>query len=166
MALKRITPGLTDKTLVTSKQKLYSDIDLSFKVKSGSLNEEGVRQGDVFKKTDVAAVIQSVETILLTNHLEKPYRPFFGANIRSMLFELDANYSESAIREQITKAVEKDEPRAKITEVRFYSGNEQIPRGAQNIRSFADNSVYIQVEFRILNSEETFTAAVNMNRLR
>lgn len=87
MALKRVTPGLTDTTLVTGKKIRNSDIDLTFNTKAGALNEEGVMQGDIYKKHDAAAVIQAVENILLTNHFEKPFNPFFGGNLRAMLFE-------------------------------------------------------------------------------
>ena len=126
MPLKRTTPDLSNsKTLVTGKSREYSDIDLSFTPKPGSLvywiryvapdyrvelyaDQDKVfsseqeaeeyaekvvlldpgdykvftkRVGDIYKKQDVAAVIQSVGNILLTNHNEKPFDPFFGGNI-------------------------------------------------------------------------------------
>ena len=65
--IKRITPGFTDKTLVTKKQKFYKDINLAFLPKRGIIDFDGVRQGAIFKKVDVAAVVQSLTTILLTN---------------------------------------------------------------------------------------------------
>ena len=49
MALRRITPGLTDKTLVTKKQKFYKDVDLAFLPKIGAVDSDGVRRGDVYK---------------------------------------------------------------------------------------------------------------------
>ena len=111
MALKRVTPGKTDTTLVTGKQKEYKDLDLTFSAKPGSLNEDGVQQGDLYKKTDAAAVIQSVENILLTNRLEKPFNPTYGANLRAMLFDMVETYSERIIRNQIINALQRDEPR-------------------------------------------------------
>lgn len=166
MALKRVTPGLTDTTLVTGKKIQYTDVDLGFNAKPGAENEQGVMQGDVYKKTDNAAVIQAVENILLTNHYEKPFNLFYGANLRAMLFETVENYSETLVREMITNAIKRDEPRVEVVDVVFYDGSTAIERGVQSLRDNFRNTVYIKVEFRIENSDGTFTASVNMNRLR
>lgn len=175
MALRRITPGVSDKLVITKKQKLYSDLDLTFAAKTGSLDANGVRKGDVFKKTDTAAVIQSVSNILQTNYFEKPFNPFFGANLRAMLFENMENFSTALITDQIIKAVRDNEPRAEVEEVEFFEDSTVI--GAQQKRiNAADaffytnnkqrNAVTVIVKFRIENSEELVTATVNMNRLR
>ena len=166
MALKRVTPGLKDTTLVTGKKIQYTDVDLGFNAKPGAENEEGVMQGDVYKKTDNAAVIQAVENILLTNHFEKPFNLFYGANLRAMLFETVESYSETLVREMIINAINRDEPRVEVVDVVFYDGKTAIERGVQSLRDNFRNTVYIKVEFRIENSEGTFTASVNMNRLR
>ena len=97
MALKRTTPDLSNsKSLVTGQQKNWVDLDLAFMAKPGSL-VDGVMKGDVYKKKDTAAVMQSVRRIVLTNFYEKPFNPTFGSNVRSMLFETKENYSESTI---------------------------------------------------------------------
>jgi len=165
MALKRVTPGLKDKSLTVGKQKLFSDLDLAFKPKPGTL-VDGVYVGDVYKKTDAAAVIQAVENILLTNFYEKPFEPFYGANIRAMLFETMENYSERFITERITAQVEEFEPRAKIVDISYYEGEDLIPKGVIALSEYAKNSIYIKVEFNIENFTQSFTASVNMNRLR
>ena len=71
--------NLSSSNIISSRTKDYSDVDLSFVPKPN---------GDIFKKTDAAAVKQSVKNIILTNHFEKPFLPFFGGNVRSLLFEL------------------------------------------------------------------------------
>lgn len=169
MALRRITPGLTnDKRLVTGKQIDYKDIDLTFTAKSGSINEQGIRQGDIFKKTDVAAVIQSVENILLTNRLEKPFTPNFGGNLRAMLFDMVESYSERFLKQRIIEALKRDEPRVTVTDVKFYDSEKLVQAGAANVfgRDSLRNTIAIVVEFEIDNSDGVFTARVNMNRLR
>lgn len=175
MALRRITPGVSDKLVITKKQKLYSDLDLTFAAKTGSLDANGVRKGDVFKKTDTAAVIQSVSNILQTNYFEKPFNPFFGANLRAMLFENMENFSTALITDQIIKAVRDNEPRAEVEEVEFFEDSTVIGQQQKRINA-ADaffytnnkqrNAVTVIVKFRIENSEELVTATVNMNRLR
>lgn len=176
MALRRITPGVSDKLVITKKKKNYSDLDLSFTPKSGSLDQAtGLVRGDVFKKTDTAAVIQSVSNILQTNFFEKPFNPFFGANLRAMLFENMENYPTELIRTRVIEAIKKDEPRATVTKVEFFEDSTIIAQTQKRINA-ADaffytnnrqrNAVTVIVYFYIQNSEEILTASVNMNRLR
>jgi len=164
MALQRVTPGLSKGTKVTAKKKFYSDIDLSFTPKVGSPDTEGNFSGDIYKKLDYRAVQQSVENLLLTNTLEKPFEPSFGANLREMLFEHSAEYSVSYLKDRIETSVKRWEPRAVITDVKFYSGEELISAGIANIGSYVNNNVRIVVEFEINN--KGFKTSVNMNRFR
>ena len=181
MALKRVSPGLKDKTLATKRVRKNKDIDLRFQPKPGTVQDpvyrwdprsermvliEGQMIGDIYKKEDAAAVIQSVENILLTNYFEKPYDPYFGANIRAMLFETVENYTEETVRTEIIRAVKKHEPRATVIDVTFWDSNQQLPQGVVILREQIHNTVVIKVEFKIDNYQESFVAKVNMNRLR
>ena len=173
MALKRITPGLSDRTLVTKKQRFYKDVDLAFLPKIGTIDSDGVRRGDVYKKIDVAAVIQSVTTILLTNKYEKPFLPEFGADLRSFLFERIEFYSESVVNNVVRYAIKAYEPRIRVTDVIFtdIAANKQVPKGASSLTYWnaGDESRYaimITVVGQILNTNEFVSIDVNMNRLR
>ena len=75
MALKRIEPGKSDGTLITTVAREYKDLDLSFAPKRGTMFEDGIRRGDVYKKEDIKAIDQSIQNILLTNRYEKPFNP-------------------------------------------------------------------------------------------
>ena len=92
MAVKRIEPGVTDKTLVTTIHKNSVDLDLKFFARRGTMFEDGIRRGDVYKREDLKAIDQSIATILTTNWYEKPFQPKFGANLRQMLFELNTMF--------------------------------------------------------------------------
>lgn len=164
MALQRVTPGLSKGTKVTTKKKLYSDIDLSFTPKSGSPDAEGNYSGDIYKKLDYRAVQQAVENLLLTNTQEKPFQPSFGANLREMMFEPSAEYSISFLTDRIVTSLERWEPRASVTSVEFYSGDELLSAGIANIGSYVSNTVHIVVEFEINN--KGFKTSINMNRFR
>ena len=173
MALRRITPGLTDKTLVTKKQTFYKDVDLAFLPKIGTVDSDGVRRGDVYKKLDAAAVIQSVSTILLTNKNEKPFVPEFGADLRTFLFENINFYSESVISLVVRNAIKKFEPRIRVDDVIFtdLGANKEVPKGATsltywNYGSEGRYAIMITVIGRILNTNEFVSIDVNMNRLR
>jgi phage baseplate assembly protein W len=166
--LKRVTPGLTDKSLVTGKKIEFKDIDLTFAARPGSVNTSGQRQGDVYKKNDVNAVIQAVETILLTNTQEKPFYPSFGANIRASLFDMVESYSERVLREQVIAALERDEPRVVVKDVQFYDGEKMVRKGVASAfeRGSLSNTIALVIIFTVENQEGEFTARVNMNRLR
>lgn len=122
----------------------YSDIDLSFKKR---------RNGDIFKKTDANAVKQAVKNLILTNHYEKPFIPFFGANIRDMLFELGDPFTEFETKQRIKLAIENYEPRAEIIDI------------SCSLVDYA-NSLDISITFRILNTNEIITLETEISRLR
>ena len=167
MALYRATPDMSNSTtLITGKTKKSIDLDLAFMPKPGS-PVDGVMKGDVYKKTDAAAVIQSVRNILLTNYNEKPFDPGFGGNIRSMLFETKENYSEGFMTKKIKRALEKYEKRAIVTNVSYYDDDGmRIIKGAQTVMDYIRNEVRITVEFKLETDGEIYVASVNMNRLR
>jgi len=136
--------NLSNKPIITSQTKTYNDIDLSFKKKT---------TGDVFKKTDAAAVKQSIKNILLTNRLEKPFNPIFGGDLGRFLFSLDTEFDEDDVRDRIITAVSKFEPRASVRRV--------------NVEIAPDfNSVLVDVVFQILATEEQDTLTVSLTRLR
>ena len=57
---------LGSSSIVGARTKVYKDIDLTFAVRPS---------GEIFKKTDAAAVKQAVKNLMLTNYYEKPFQP-------------------------------------------------------------------------------------------
>lgn len=175
MALKRIQPGLTDATLVTTVNKNYKDIDLFFTSKSGTMFEDGIRRGDIYKKVDIKAIDQSIKNILLTNWYEKPFQPFFGADLRRLLFELDTMISEPDVRDLVTEAIEKWEPRVEVLDVDLYFPGEAqpVPKGVANIFFYAsaggettNHTLQVTVYCKLINTGQEIATQVNMNRIR
>ena len=87
--------NLSVSTILTSRKVAYKDIDLTFKNKPS---------GEVFKKQEAAAVKQAVKNLLLTNYGEKPFNPDFGADLRSLLFEL----ADAEIEEEIEPVIDEE----------------------------------------------------------
>ena len=141
-ALSTEDRDLNTTSLVASRNRTYSDIDLTMSLKLG---------GDVYKKNDAAAVKQSVKNLLLTSQNEKPFEPQFGAGLYGMLFELASDYSDMDISETITNAIEYWEPRASVIAVDVTS---------------EDNDLYVYVEFQVVNTGETVTLTTSLSRLR
>ena len=174
MAIKRVEPtNLNRSTLSTTVNKNYKDIDLSFQNKGGTLFEDGVRRGDVYKKVDIRAVEQSMKNILLTNYYEKPFQPLFGTDLRRLLFELETMVSEPQVEDLVRRGVSEWEPRVSISRVETYlPGENMVPKGTSDIFYYAETSgieaqtLLIVIYANIKNTGTEIVTRVNMNRLR
>lgn len=128
-----------------ARERTYSDIDLSFN--PNIINEYG--KGDIYKKLDASSVKQSLKNLILTNKFEKPYRPSFGANLGSKLFELIDELSGNEIIDSIKKTIERYEPRAKILNIKVFSNPN-------------NNSLSVTLEFRIINTSVSETLNMSL----
>jgi len=144
--LSREDGGLNSATtrLITSRNRVYKDVDITFRAKPN---------GELYTKRDAAAVKQAVKNLILTNHFEKPFQPFFGGNIRALLFELADEETEDTVAEQIIDAIEAYEPRANILSINVVSRPDS-------------NSIGITLEFSINNTEEVVIFTTTLSRLR
>jgi len=131
-------------SLVGTRSTDYSDIDLSFTKKSN---------GDIFKKTDAAAVKQAVKTLIQTNFGEKPFNYFFGANIRALLFESVTPDVIDDIDTNIRLAIQNFEPRVRLLDVRVL---DEIDK----------NSINVSIKFKIVNTDEVVVLETAFSRLR
>lgn len=175
MPLKRIEPEGSDVTLVTRLHREYRDIDLTFNRKPGTIFEDGKRRGDVYKKTDVKAIDQSIANILTTNKGEKPFDPGFGSDLRRLLFELNTTIAEDDVRQIVIRSLQRDEPRVEVLDVSIYdTGAEKtVPRGIDNVFFYASGNqgddrytMIVTAYCKILNTDQEIRTSVNMNRLR
>ena len=148
MAIRRVLStedgNLQKSTLISSRTVDYLDIDLTFAKRPS---------GDIYKKKDAAAVKQSIKNLLLTDFYEKPFQPFFGGNLRAMLFELADEDTEDEVEENIINAINKYEPRAEILTISVNVLPDQ-------------NDMRVSVYFKIINTQETVTFTTNLSRLR
>ena len=130
--------------IITSRTQVYRDIDLSFTAKPN---------GELFVKRDAAAVTQALKNLIQTNYFEKPFQPFFGGNIRAMLFELVDEDSEEELAEQIVKSINAYEPRARLLHLDVDVSPDQ-------------NSLGVKIEYQVVNTEEVITFTTSVSRLR
>ena len=136
---------LSGKSIRSSRNTVYSDIDLSL-AKNTTTN-------DIFKKKDAAAVKQAVLNLIQTGRFEKPFRPSFGANIANQLFEWSIEETASDLEDQIKSSIERFEPRAKIRQLIVKSNTER-------------NTLSVFLEFQILNTSEIVSFETSLSRLR
>lgn len=135
---------LQTRSLTTSSNREYSDLDLTFTKKPS---------GDVYKKTNAAAVKQAVKNLLLTTPGEKPFNPYFGGGLNDLLFELANDDTNILLTEYITAAIDNFEPRAKLLSV--------VPDVQPD-----NNTARVRVEFQVVNTSETVVFETTVIRLR
>ena len=107
---------------------LYSDLDITF--------ERHPTTNDVVVKKDSDAIKRSLKNILLTNDFERPFKPNFGANLRTKLFELGNNEIGRRINRSILKDIVSLEPR--VSNVRMTVNEHAFDRNELNITIFYD----------------------------
>lgn len=136
--------NLSNAPLTSSVTRVYKDIDLSFTPRPS---------GDLYKKTDAAAVKQAVKNILMTNRGEKPFLPKYGGNLNDFLFNLSSEFDEFDIEEAVNLAINNYEPRAKVLQVRSKIKPEQ-------------HSIEVEVQFQVISTSEVETTTISLTRLR
>jgi phage baseplate assembly protein W len=137
----QLTPAI-----ISTRARNYSDLDLTFTART---------TGDVFKKTDAAAVKQSVKTILQTNYGERPFQPLFGGNLRARLFENFTDEENAFFIEEAIKEV-----------IAFYEPRARVISAVVNDASVDRNYLGVRVEFQIVNTEEVVVLETNISRIR
>jgi phage baseplate assembly protein W len=133
-----------DQSIRVQRERKYSDLDLVFDARTTT-------DGDLYKKTDAAAVKQAVKNLLLTNRFEKPYRPDYGANLSSLLFELANEDVGEEIIEAVKGAIQRYEPRAKILDIKVTA----------NLNT---NAIAVTIQFRVINTNAVDVLRVNLNQ--
>ena len=133
-------------TVKSSSNREFIDLDLSFTAKGA---------GDLYKKSSVASVKQALRNILMTARTEKPFNPYFGANLQSYLFELMDQGTMSQMENAIIQNIRAFEPRINSETLQV------IPE-----TSVDGNSVTLTIIFNIVNSNQSVEFTTRLNRLR
>lgn len=125
----------------------YVDLDLSLSIKPKSK--------DVYSLKEAESVKQALKILIMTNQGEKPFSPYFGANIPSYLFELADSHTVSDIETHIRSSILSYEPR--------------IDSKSLRISAVADpdlNAINIDIIFQIINTTRDIEFTTRLNRLR
>lgn len=129
----------------TRNTRTYSDLDLNFIASPTT--------GDVSKKYDENAIKQSVKNLIMTNHYERPFHPEIGSQVMGLLFENESPMLQATMERAIIYTIENFEPRVKLISV--------------VVRNNPDNnSVYVSITFRIINTERPLTVDFTLQRTR
>jgi phage baseplate assembly protein W len=125
----------------------YRDFDLSFRCHpvTGKL---------IIKKED-EAVKQSVKNLILTNKYERPFRPEFGGDVRSRLFDLYTGFTQMDYQDLISTAIKNYEPRVLL-------GDNSV-----EVKNYTDqNALGITIRFKVISSLSDLSLDINLNKVR
>ena len=123
----------------------FKDLNLKFKVHPA--------YGDVRPVKDLEAIKNSIRNILATRKGEKPFRPDFGCNLKSYLFEPADGITKAAIRTDIKNSIEDHEPRVVVKSV--------------NIEDYADrNEYFITITVAVKSTMQNVDIEIILERLR
>ena len=129
-----------------AKSKLvYSDLNLTF------ARNPVTKRLSVLKDAD--AVKRALKNIILTDKLERPYKPLLGGNIRGLLFENFGPITSLQVKENIEVAIKNYEPRVKILDIRVDANDDR-------------NSIEVTIEFFIRNQTGPEATTISLERIR
>lgn len=125
--------------------RIFSDIDLNFTKHPVTL--------DVVHRYDENAIKQSLKNLLLTRNFERPFHSEIGSPIRALLFENPGPMFSVMMKRSIIDVINNFEPRVSVTEVKVDD-------------SLDTNTVYVTIEFKIVNTERPITLDFALERTR
>lgn len=123
----------------------YKDIDLNFNVHPVT--------GDLVKKTDKDAILQSIKFLVLTCEEEILQEPNIGGGVGKLLFNLGDGLLFYNVKQKVIETIRNHEPRCDLKSV------EVMP--VQN-----GDGLYVRLNFYILNNPTLITDTINLKRIR
>jgi len=130
---------------MTRNTRLFSDLDLNFTAHPVTK--------DIVKRYDENAIKTAVKNLVLTQNYERPFHSEIGSPIKALMFELDTPILIATLKRVIEDLINNFEPRVTLTNV--------------NVQSSPDNnSMYVTIEFTILNTIRPITLDLVLDRTR
>lgn len=115
---------------LTSREKLYSDLDLRMPI--------NINTGDVQVYTDIDAIKYSLKNLILSNYYERPFKPFIAGNVTGLLFENANIFTSIQLEDKIRELISLYEKRVKIISVDVDS-------------EIDNNEINVSIQFQIKN---------------
>lgn len=133
-----------DRISPKQKEVLYSDFLNNF--------EQNPVTGFLARVTNIESVKQSIRNLILTGVNERPYQPFIGSKIRTLLFDPIDSITEETLRITIEETV-RQEPRAILSHIKV-EGDPLL------------NGYTVSIIFSMINIPEQISLNVILRRVR
>jgi len=125
--------------------RTFSDIDFNF--------TKHPRTHDISVKYDDYAIKQSIKNLILTKNFERPFHSEIGTPLSGLLFEPVSPATAQLLKKVIEQTILNFEPRVVLTDV-------QVKFSLDN------NSVYVSIEYRIVNTTTPQSVNLTLKRTR
>ena len=125
--------------------RTFSDIDLRFTVHPTT--------GDIATLIDEQAVKNAVKNLVMTTFYERKFHPEIGSQVNSLLFEHSGPLLDVLLRNAITETITNFESRVELLNVQVMAAQDNY-------------SVYVKIEFRILNTTNPISLNITLERTR
>lgn len=129
--------------------EIYSDFDVELR--------RNALTGDVIRKKNLEDIRQSLGLLLRTRYYDKPWKPYIGSYLPTLLFDQDDEYTKQIVKDQITNIVEKYEPRVTLNSI-------DIDHATVEDEFHGKITIRINYTINVLNVNDTYVYTVN--RLR
>ena len=97
---------------------------------------------DLVAVKDKAAIVQAIQSILLTRKGERPFQPELGCDIQDLLFEPLDFASAGTIKQEIRETLSRYEPRAYVEQLRCEP-------------DYDNNGYNVELQYTITGREDT-----------
>ena len=131
---------------------------------------------NLIRTVNKESVKQAIRNLLLTNSMERLYKPDMGPDIYKVLFENVLDDGEkSLLRDRISNNIKLYEPRVELINVELLTAidigkSTNINTGAilteRDFKNDSENTLMINVIFRIINTNEQLSLNVLLERSR
>lgn len=125
--------------------RTFSDLDLNFTAHPVTK--------DITRRYDENAIKTSLKNLILTSNYERPFHSEIGTPIKRLLFEPASPMLEVMIQKAIEDTVYNFEPRVNLLSVEVNAMEDE-------------NSVYITINFKIVNTERPLSLDLVLERTR
>jgi phage baseplate assembly protein W len=125
--------------------RIFSDLDLNFTAHPVTK--------DITRRYDENSIKTSLKNLILTSNYERPFHSEIGSPIKRLLFEPATPMLENMVQRAIVDVVNNFEPRVRLIDV------------VVNL-SPDTNSLYVSIEFTIVNTESPLTLDLVLERTR
>lgn len=127
------------------KTRTFVDLDASFMPNPVT--------GDLTVRTDEQAVKFAIRSLILTNYFERPFQSSLGSPVGQLLFENIGPNFEIILEQSIKDVINNYEPRVDVLNIDVFAKEEY-------------NEVYINIVFKIKNTEKPLDISVTLKRTR
>lgn len=125
--------------------RTFSDLDFNFTAHPVT--------GDIVRRFDDQSIKNALKNLILTANYERPFHSEIGSPIKRLLFEPATPMLEVMMQRAIVDTVENFEPRVELLNVEVVVSEDEY-------------TVYVSIEFRIINTTQPLTLDLTLERTR